>query len=161
MASDTPPTGTAIPRPRLKPITPGSTVYGLDRDEPPPLIPKDEAVSPPPPAELDADVRLRLADAIARTITAELGTVRISSVPPKPPDTEPPRSSMRAAARGAGKAGKWTVYASGALALLGQVIVWTMKPEYAAPLAQAAKLIAAAIVAAAGGGAPATPELSP
>ncbi len=65
---------------------------------------------------------------------------------------------MRAAADVGGKVGKWGikwgVLASGALALVGQVIVWTMKPEYAAPLGQAVKIIAQVIIAAVGGGAP-------
>jgi hypothetical protein len=106
------------------------------------------------PAELDERTRNRVAVAIAKAISAELGNVRISSVPPE--SAEPaPRSSMRVAADVGGKVGKWGikwgVLGSGAVALIGQVIVWTMKPEYAAPLAQALKIIGAAIAAAAGG----------
>jgi hypothetical protein len=121
---------------------------------PPPPPANDTEPSPamPAPAELDEATRKRVAAAIARAITAELGTVRISSVPPE--SGEPPRSSMRAAARGAGKVGKWGVLASGALSLIGTLIAW-WRPEYAGPIAQAFKLIAAAILAAAGGGAPA------
>jgi hypothetical protein len=109
--------------------------------------------------ELDEGARVQLADAIARAISAELGRVRISSVAPPPPsELEPPRSSIRVAANVGGKVGKWSikwgVLGSGALALVGQVIVWTMKPEYAAPLGQAVKLIASVIVAAVGGGPP-------
>ncbi len=81
--------------------------------------------------------------------------MRISSVAPPPPsEPEPPRSSIRVAARYTGKLGKWGVFASGALSIAGSAIVWIMRPEYAAPLAQALKLIAQVIVAAAGGGAP-------
>jgi hypothetical protein len=109
------------------------------------------------PAELDESTRNRVAVAIAKAIAAELGNVRISSVPPESDDPAP-RSSMRVAADVGGKVGKWGikwgVLASGALALVGQVIVWTMRPEYAAPLAQALKLIGGLIVAAAGGGPP-------
>jgi hypothetical protein len=109
-------------------------------------------------AELDAGTRELIGKAIARAITAELGRVRVSSIAPGPP-SEPPRSSMRAAADVAGKVGKsgikWGVLASGALSLTGSAIVWIMRPEYAAPLAQAAKLIASVILAAFGGGAPA------
>lgn len=116
------------------------------------------------PAELDESTRNRVAAAIAKAIAAELGNVRISSVPPPSSEPEPPRSSMRVAADVGGKVGKWGikwgVLGSGAVALVGQVIVWTMKPEYAAPLAQAFKLIGAAIAAAAGGG-PATGDGTP
>lgn len=59
-----------------------------------------------------------------------------------------------------GKLGKWGTMAIGALAVVGQVIVWFGKPEYASPIAQALKLIAAAIAAAAGGGPP-TGDASP
>lgn len=110
------------------------------------------------PAELDESTRNRINSAIARAIAAELGNVRISSVPPESAETPPPRSSMRVAADVGGKVGKWGikwgVLASGALALVGQVIVWTTRPEYAAPLGQALKLIAGLITAAAGGGPP-------
>jgi hypothetical protein len=71
---------------------------------------------------------------------------------------------MRVAADVGGKVGKWGikwgVLASGALALVGQVIVWTTRPEYAAPLGQALKLIAGLITAAAGGGPP-SGDISP
>lgn len=120
-----------------------------------PITVSDTDRSPAPPAELDLDTRGRLADAISRAITAELGRVRISSVPPGAPEPEPPRSSMRVAARYIGKGGKWSMWATGALSIATSVIVWTMRPEYAAPLGQALKLIAAVILAAAGGGAPA------
>jgi hypothetical protein len=113
-----------------------------------------------PPAELDAATRELLANAIARVITAKLGSVRISSIPPS--ETEPPRSSMRVAAAETGRVGKWLgrwgLTSAGAVAGLGQIIVWTMKPEYAGPLSQAAKLIFSVIIAAmaaAGGNSPA------
>jgi hypothetical protein len=128
----------------------------MDVEVPVPTIPPPARASVPLPAELDEATRSRVAEAIARAIAAELGSVRISSVPP--PSSEPPRSSMRVAADVGGKVGKWGikwgVLGSGALALAGQVIVWTMKPEYAAPLGQALKLIGAAILAAMGNGPP-------
>lgn len=122
----------------------------------------DTEPSPAPsaPAELDEDTRRKLADVIARAIAGQLGHVRISSIPPSAPE---PRSSIRVAAKYAGKytgkVGKLSVYVSGALSIIGTVIAW-WRPEFAAPLAQAAKLIAGVIVSAAGGGAPA-PEPPP
>ena len=107
----------------------------------------------PEPAELDTATRELLANAIARAITAQLGRVRISSIPPKPP-SEPPRSSIRVAAKGTGKLGKWGTMAVGGLAIAGQIIVWFGKPEYASPIAQALKIIASMLVSIAGGGAP-------
>jgi len=118
------------------------------------------APNPKPPAELDAATRGRLANVIARALTAELGSVRISSIPPS--EAEPPRSSMRVAAAETGRVGKWLgrwgLTSAGALGALGEVIVLTLKPEYAGPLSQAAKLIASVIIAAiaaAGGNSPA------
>ncbi len=69
---------------------------------------------------------------------------------------------MRVAAQETGRVGKWLgrwgLTWAGAVAGLGQIIVWTMKPEYAGPLSQAAKLIVSVIIAAmaaAGAGSPA------
>jgi hypothetical protein len=134
----------------------------------PPSGARSPAADPltPPPAELDGATRDLLSKAIARAVAESLGHVRISSVPPGPLETEPepPRSSMRVAAavggKVGGKVGKWGTMAIGALAVVGQVIVWFGKPEYASPIAQALKLIASAIAAAAGGGPP-TGDASP
>lgn len=159
------------PRPDVRPPASGLVVPAPppvpDFGEPPVTVETGSTMPPPAraggpvmPAELDERTRKRVAEIIARAIAAELGNVRISSVPPPgevdpdAPESEPPRSSMRIAARGAGKLGKWGVYASGALSLIGSAIVWLARPEYAAPLAQALKLIAGVIAAAAGGGAP-------
>jgi hypothetical protein len=117
-----------------------------------------EAPPTPAPAELDQGTRELLADVIARAIATQLGHVRISSIPPSEPA---PRSSMRVAAQYTGKGIKWGVFGSGALSLLGSAIVWVMRPEYAAPLGQALKLIAGVIVAAVGGGAPARDVVPP
>lgn len=108
--------------------------------------------------ELDEPVRSQLSEAIAKAVAGTLGHVRISSVPPSAP-----RSSMRVAADAAivgGKVGlkglKWGAIVSGALSFSASLIVWTMRPEYAAPLAQALKLLAQVIAMAAGGGPPVT-----
>lgn len=126
--------------------------------------PTSEPPPPPPPAELDQGARELLADVIARAIATQLGHVRISSIPPKPSEPDPRSNSIRVAARYTGKGIKWGVFGgvfgSGALSLLGSAIVWVMRPEYAAPLGQALKLIAGVILAAAGGGSPA-PEAAP
>jgi hypothetical protein len=114
-----------------------------------PSVPIEVDTEPAEPAELaqlDRGTQLLLSEAIAQAVAAQLGRVRISSVPP-------PKSSMRAAADVGGKLGKWGVLASGGLSLLGSAIaIW--RPEYAAPLSQALKLIAA-LLTAWGGGTPA------
>jgi hypothetical protein len=117
--------------------------------------PETLEVSPPASnegelVELDEGARALLSDTISRAVASELGNVRISSIPPTAP-----RSSIRVAADVTGKVSKWVTMTVGALALIGQVIVWVAKPEYAAPLAQALKLIASVITSLAGGGAPA------
>lgn len=122
---------------------------------PPPRVPALAPQEPgAQPAELDKGAQQLLTEAIAQAIAQQLGKVRISSVPP----SSAPRSSIRAAGHVVGKAGKWSVLVSGALSLIGTAItIW--RPEYAAPLTQALKLIAA-IAAAWSGGAPA-PEAAP
>lgn len=123
-----------------------------------------DASTPLPPTLRDggkASPRLELdpiaADLISRAISAaiskEIQTVRASLVPPpgdkqhveqRPgtkPASEPPRSSIRVAAKGASKLGKWGTMGVGALALVGQGIVWFARPEYAAPISQAFKLL--------------------
>lgn len=141
-------------------------IEGVDDDSE--LVTETSFGAPKPwaPPTLDSDTRELISDTIARAIAAELarGRVQIAPVAPALPSSpEPPRSSLRvaarsslrAAAKGAGQVGKWGVFASGALSLLGSIIVWWVRPEYAAPMAQALKLIAALILSAAGGGAPA------
>jgi hypothetical protein len=141
-----PPPRPALPPPESAPITQRTgSIFDLPRAgnaEPPPK-------GPEPLAELDAGTRALLSDAIAKAVAAELGNVRVSSVPPSAP-----RSSLRVAAASTSKVGKWGTMAIGALAVAGQVIVWFGKPEYAGPIAQALKLIASLITSAAGGGAP-------
>lgn len=105
-----------------------------------------------------------LSDAIARAVAESLGHVRISSVPPGRAEGEPEppssriRTSLQVAARVGGKVvgkgSKWTTLAVGALAVVGQVIVWFGRPEYASPIVQAIKIIVQAIVASYGGGPP-------
>jgi hypothetical protein len=159
------------PRPRRAPgdIPPAPLLPRLEPSE----VPVDvESLAPPAPlprapalAELDERTRQLLGEAFARVVAEQLGHVRISSVPPESGDddetkaeakaeAEPPRSSMRVAAAGVGKVGKWGVIASGALSLTGTAIALLFRPEYAAPLAQALKLIAYVIAQAAGSGAP-------
>lgn len=123
-------------------------------------------IAPPPldvPVELDAPTQRLLSDAIAKAIAEQLGSVRISSVPPpKPKSSTPPPSGIRASMRAAadvgskvvGKGGKVAIFGSGVLSLAASTIVWVAKPEYAAPLAQALTLLAKVILAAFGGGAP-------
>jgi len=125
-------------------------------------------IPPPPldiPVELDVPTQKLLSDAIAKAIAEQLGSVRISSVPPPKPKSEsstpPPsgiRASMRAAAdvgsRVVGTGGKVAIFGSGVLSLAASTIVWIAKPEYAAPLAQALTLLAKVVLAAFGGGAP-------
>lgn len=134
----------------------------MPKPPPPPRPPRPApAIDPlfelphPEPAELDEATKRRLADAISKAIAAELGAVRVSSVPPP---SDPPRSSMRVAAsvgaKAGGKVGKVGTMIIGGLALAGQILVWFGKPEYASPIGQALKIIAAAIQAAAGGGPP-------
>lgn len=134
------------PRPRPRPGAEAPLIkdeLAVDLD-PSPATPAADAAAAP--AELDQGTRKLLADAIARAFTAELGRVRISSIAPPAP-----RSSIRAAAKGTAKVGKWGSMILGALAVVGQVIVWTMKPEYAGPIAQAVKLIASVVASIAGG----------
>jgi hypothetical protein len=108
--------------------------------------------TPPPPArrfELDPVAAELISRAITAAITVEMERVRTSLAPPspsKPPPPRsstppPPRSSIRVAAKGAGKLGQWGTMFVGALALVGQGIVWFARPEYAAPIGQALKLI--------------------
>lgn len=104
------------------------------------------AGSTPEAAELDDATQRALSLAISKAIASELGRVRVSSVPPSAP-----RSSLRVAAAGTGKAGKVITMIVGALAVAGQLIVWVGSPEHAGPIAQALKLIAQVIAAAAGG----------
>lgn len=101
-----------------------------------------------PRLELDPFAAELISKAISAAISSEIQRVRASLAPPaggKPasdrPPSEPPRSSMRVAARGAGKLGKWGTMGVGALALVGQIIVWFARPEYAAPISQAFKLL--------------------
>lgn len=122
---------------------------------PPPRPPRPRAASPAAPvaapvelAEIDESTRTLLADAIAQAVTAQLGRVRISTAPPP---VSAPRSSIRAAAKGGGKLGKWGTMTVGGLALVGQVIVWSAKPEYAGPIVQAIKLIVGVIMSLTGG----------
>ena len=122
--------------------TGSSSLFDLPR-----TVEPEPAPAPAAPAELDAGTRQLLTDAIAKAVAAELGNVRVSSAPP-------PRSSLRVAAAGTGKLGKWGTMAIGGLAVFGQVIVWFGKPEYAGPIAQALKIIGSMISAAAGGGPP-------
>lgn len=127
-----------------------------------PPVPREfgsRSVSPLPElAELDAPTQRLLADAIAKAVAEQLGRVRISSVPPPgepAPSSEPPssriRTSIRAGAKATGKVGKWSVFASGVLSLTGTLIAVLFKPEYAAPLGQAVKLIAQVVMSALGG----------
>jgi hypothetical protein len=143
------------PRPEKR-LAPAALPSELDVEVSSTMPPPARAPAPPL-AELDEATRERINRIIARAIASELGSVRISSVPPPGDDEveqdEPPRSSMRVAARGAGKVGKYGVFASGVVSLIGSAIaLW--RPEYAAPLGQALKLIAGVITALAGGGAP-------
>lgn len=142
------------PRPRSTAVAPDTPAPAAD------LVEVDVPVTGPPPArlpapiaQLDESTRNRVAAVIARALAAELGEVRISSVPP--PSDAPPRSSMRAAADGTLTVGKWSVFASGAISLLGTIIALCFRPEYAAPLGQALKLILSVILAATGGSTPA------
>lgn len=96
-----------------------------------------------PRLELDPFAAELISKAISAAISSEMQRVRDSLAPPaagKPP-SEPPRSSIRVAAKGASKLGKWGTMGVGALALVGQVIVWFARPEYAAPISQAFKLL--------------------
>jgi hypothetical protein len=130
-------------------------------------VPQRSAAAAPPPseppvdvelpgAELDAPTQRRVADAIAKAIAAELGRVKISSVPP--PESEPPRSSMRVAADVSKAVGKKVgvpgLIGVGASTLVA-VIVALFRPEYAVPLL---KLLAALIAAYNG---VQTPEVAP
>lgn len=116
--------------------------------------PRPRAAEPPPaPPRLELDpVAARLiSDAISAAISAEMKSVRSSSTPP-------PRSSIRVAANATGKVSRWVTMAVGVLAFIGQIIVWTSKPEYAAPIGQALKLIVVALHVIPGS---ATPAIDP
>lgn len=119
------------------------------------------------------------ADAISRVIStaisAEMERVRVSLAPapstapttpaPAPtgdgkPASEPPRSSIRVAAK---KAPRWVSYAVTFLAVAGQLIVWfgpRLLPQHAGPLAQALKLIGWFLQTLGGNAAP-PPDLAP
>lgn len=66
--------------------------------------------------------------------------VPATPVPGKAP-SEPPRSSIRVAASGTGTGIKWGTLGLGAVALVGQVIMWTSRPEASGPLSFAFKVI--------------------
>lgn len=123
------------PRPDRKLASPPEP-EGFDVDVPEPSLPPP----PPLPAEADESTRSRLIDAMLKAAAAELGPgkVKISSVPPKAGD-EPPRSSIRVAAKATGKWALKGVTLSGAVTLAASAIaLW--KPEYKMPIAQAFKL---------------------
>lgn len=120
---------------------------------------RPEPPAPAPLAELDPATRDMLTEAITRAVAESLGHVRISTLPPAgEPEPEPAsskiRTSMQVARKALGKGSKWTTIAVGALAVVGQVIVWFGRPEYASPIVQAIKIIVQAIIAAYGGGPP-------
>jgi hypothetical protein len=114
----------------------------LSSSLPPPPEAKEPGKAGTQPAELDRNTQQLLSEAIAQAVAAQLGRVRISTIPPD----SAPRSSMRAVAHAGGWLGKWSVYVSGGVSLLGSLIaIW--KPEYAAPLSQSVKLILALVQA--------------
>lgn len=126
----------ALPPRPTKPLT---RAAAESPSEPPVVVELDHS----PLAELDAGTRARLADIIARAVTAELGQVRISSVPPAAESEPPPRSSMRVAAdvgkAAAVKVGVPGLIGTGAITLLGGLVaLW--RPEYLVPIL---KLLAA------------------
>lgn len=127
--------GPLPPRPERK-LAP-EPEEGFDVEVPEPSLPP-----PAMPAEADEGTRHRLIDAMLKAAAAELGQVRISSVPPEPSEPEPPRSSIRVAAKVGGKYALKGVTLTGAVTLIASVIaLW--KPEYKMPLAQAFKLFGA------------------
>lgn len=102
---------------------------------------------------LDPDFADAISRVISSAISAEMERVRTSLAPPSTapttparagdgkPASEPPRSSIRVAAK---KAPRWASYAVTFLAVAGQLIVWfgpRLLPQHAGPLAQALKLI--------------------
>lgn len=120
--------------------------------------PAADPLSPPPtlgPFGLDPVFADAISRVISDAITAEMERVRISLAPPSTapttpapaptgdgkPASEPPRSSIRVAAK---KAPRWVSYAVTFLAVAGQLIVWfgpRLLPQHAGPLAQALKII--------------------
>lgn len=122
MPSDTPPTGTAVPRPKKVEgvpalVQPAPTVSG-----------SQDAFRPPPTLE---DV-YKLIEA---RLTPEIIS-RISSIPP--PESRP--SMPVRAAKATGRWTKWAMVAIGALTLVGELFADVEK--YRGPIGQALTIIA-------------------
>jgi hypothetical protein len=133
----TPPTGTAIPRPRLKAVEAEPTVPVVDFARLP-------SSPPPPPSPLPsrpANPTLKeLYDLIDQRITPQI-VERISSTPPAAPTVEPaPRPSLPV--RVAKGSPKWVAYLISALMIAGQAIAAASQEEYRGPIVQGVKLIA-------------------
>lgn len=121
---DTPPTGTAIPRP--KPPVPGATVY-LGQE-------------PPAPRRSIEEVYRLIDERLPVTIPIEVVT-RLSSAPP--PAKVEPRPSLAVTA--AKRSPRWLSYLITGLVLLAQIVVSTSETERRGPIVQAVKLVAAGI----------------
>ena len=122
---DTPPTGTAVPRP-------------MRRAEPPPPSepPVDVSLPPPPMNPTVADIYNLIDSRLSPKIIE-----RISSVPPKA--EAPRRDSMPVRAAKVGS--KWTAFVLAGITFLGQGLALWAAPEYRGPIVQTAKLIAVVV----------------
>lgn len=130
---DTPPTGTPIAPPRPLPTT--ATVQALVEV----LLREMRGV------RIDIDQLKTDVKAVRLQVVPDPDVIRLSPLP-RPsalPVVPSPRPSMAAkAAHGTGRVGRAVLLATGALTVAGQVVaLW--RPEYAGPLAQALKLLAA------------------
>lgn len=134
----TPPSGTAIPRPRAKPSVPEDASTYVPRDTAT-YVPADtvdaklgEVRLPPPPRTPSLEDIYRLID---ERLSPEI-IERVSSVPP--PESRP-SISVRAA-KTTGRWTKWAMAAIGVLACVGQLFAEVER--YRGPISQAVIILA-------------------
>lgn len=133
---DTPPTGTAIPRPRVRELGKSS----LDETRSVYVFDYTKTASSPPQADVDVDApppsNPTIAD-VYKLIDKRLSPLivqRISSIP-----APPARQSLPV--RVAKRSPKWLAYALAGLTIIGQGIAAASREEYRGPIVQAVKLI--------------------
>lgn len=130
---DTPVTGTAIPRPRLKRVEAGTDLFSLPRAVEAQPTPEPVPAEPPPPSNPTIEDVYRLIDRRLSPLIVQ----RISSAPPSATVelmSEPRPSMPVRAAKATGRWTKWAMAVLGVLTLVGEI--WADVEKYRGPISQ-------------------------